>query len=302
MASSIPHIFIAEDEEINRIVLQELFNDMPEEYVLEMAVDGIEAWEKLQQDTGKYDVILLDRMMPGMDGMEVLTKIKSHPELVQLPVIFQSALAAKEDISQGLKAGAHYYLTKPYDGDILHSVVQTALRDRFEYRRMLEELTEHHATMSCLDKANFSFRTVNEARNLGVLLANACKNTQKAIVGITELLVNAVEHGNLAIGYKEKSILTANGKLLDEIETRLKMDEYKSRIVSVDFKKTETQIEIVIADEGDGFDWRPFLTMSPERALDNHGRGIVMASLLSFDELEYMGRGNVVKAIINIGD
>jgi len=299
MPSAIPHIFVIEDEEMNRTIIEEILNDMPDKYLVETALDGEEAWAKLQNNPEQFDVILLDRMMPGMDGLEVLKNIKSHPILTHLPVILQTSLASKHDVADGMKAGAYYYLTKPFDVDVLQSVIRTAVRDRMEYRRMTTELSEHFSTMSCLSKASFCYRTVQEAKNLAILLANAYANTEKAVVGLSELLVNAVEHGNLAITYKEKSDLMESGTLMDELNRRLSMDEYKSRIVDVQFRKLETGIEVVITDEGKGFDWLPYLTMSPERAMDNHGRGIAMAALMSFDKLEYLGCGNSVKATIN---
>ena len=300
MISIIPHIFVVEDEEINRTIIVEYFDDMPEKYVVETAVDGVDAWEQLEKDPHKFDVILLDRMMPNMDGMEVLKRIKEHPILTHLPVIFQTALATKNEIAEGMMAGAHYYLTKPFDVDLLRSVTRTAVRDRMEYRRMTEELTEHFSTMGCLTSARFSYRTIVEAKKLAILLANACGNVEKSAMGLTEILVNAVEHGNLSITYEEKSKLNDSGTLLDEIERRLDLGEYKSRQVKVEFEKTEKAIEILIKDEGNGFEWEQYLTMSPERASDNHGRGIAMAGLMSFDGLEYFGCGNTVKATIKV--
>jgi anti-sigma regulatory factor (Ser/Thr protein kinase) len=68
--------------------------------------------------------------------------------------------------------------------------------------------------------------------------------------------------------------------------------------VEVAFAKENDEIRITITDEGEGFDWQSYLTLSPERAMDNHGRGIAMAGLLSFSRLEYRGRGNEVVAVI----
>jgi hypothetical protein len=51
---------------------------------------------------------------------------------------------------------------------------------------------------------------------------------------------------------------------------------------------------MTIQDEGDGFDWQKYLDFDPERAFDPHGRGIAMARMMSFDALEYQGKGNTV--------
>ena len=295
----IPHIFVIDDEETNRDIISEYFEMMPDKFILETAIDGEDAWAQLEKEPDKFDVILLDRIMPGMSGMDILHKIKKHPVLTHLPVIFQSGLSSNDDINEGIKAGAHYYLTKPFDYDLLYSVIKTAVHERLEFRRMTNELTEHFDTMSCLTYATFRFQTVSQARKLSILLANACNNTEKVVMGLTELLINAVEHGNLGITYDEKSELNNNGTLFDEIEKRLNLDDYKFRFVEVTFSHSDNIIEIMITDEGNGFEWEQYLTITPERVLDNHGRGIAMASLMSFDKLEYLGCGNSVKATIN---
>ena len=82
------------------------------------------------------------------------------------------------------------------------------------------------------------------------------------------------------------------------MERRLAQDGLSSRQVEVEFTRDANAIRITITDQGEGFDWETYLTLSPERALDNHGRGIAMARLLSFSDLEYRGRGNQVAVTI----
>jgi len=60
------------------------------------------------------------------------------------------------------------------------------------------------------------------------------------------------------------------------------------------------EIEFIIQDQGDGFDWQNYLDISPERAFDSHGRGIAMACMYSFDKVEYHGNGNMVSAIVSL--
>ncbi len=77
--------------------------------------DGKEAWELFNQ--GKFDICVLDVMMPEMDGFTLAEKIKeAHPEV---PVIFLTAKSLKEDIVRGLKIGADDYITKPFDPEVL---------------------------------------------------------------------------------------------------------------------------------------------------------------------------------------
>lgn len=296
MSYNKPRILIVDDEDINIEIIQ--FNLEEEDYQIEIAHDGAEAWEKLERDPEGYHVVLLDRMMPNMDGMAVLARMKAHPLLRHTPVILQTAMAAKEEVIEGIRAGAYYYLAKPYDGAMLVSVVRTAVRDSENNRRIREELRETTRTLGLMQAGTFRYRTLAEARALATLLANACPRPDTVAMGLSELMINAVEHGNLGITYAEKSALNEAGDWESEVERRLAQESFGQRQVEVAFAKENDEIRITITDEGEGFDWQSYLTLSPERAMDNHGRGIAMAGLLSFSRLEYRGRGNEVVAVI----
>jgi CheY-like chemotaxis protein len=78
------------------------------------ANSGIELFAALEKE--KPDLILLDVMMPDMDGFEVLTRLKSDPGTGSIPVILLTAKVQYEDVLGGYKLGADYYMTKPYTG------------------------------------------------------------------------------------------------------------------------------------------------------------------------------------------
>jgi anti-sigma regulatory factor (Ser/Thr protein kinase) len=147
-----------------------------------------------------------------------------------------------------------------------------------------------------LNQAHFQFRTLEEARSVADFLASACPNPRLAIMGITEILINAIEHGNLAINYDEKSELQHHNWAV-EIEHRLTLPENINKYVHVHFLRTEKELRIRVIDEGAGFDWKKYQTLSKKRALDSHGRGIVMAKNL-FSRVEFLSRGNEVLCVI----
>lgn len=296
MQDSKPRILVVDDEAFNIEIIQGYLED--EDYLLDTAQDGVEAWEKLEREPESYDAVLLDRMMPRMNGMEVLARIKEHPLLRQTPVILQTARAAKADVVEGIRAGAYYYLAKPFDEAMLISVVRTAVRDSRQYRRVRDELKETTRALGLMREARFRYRTLTEARGLAALLANACPHAEAVAMGLAELMINAVEHGNLGITYAEKSALNETGGWEAEVERRLARADQAERFVEVEMIRVDQEIRVVITDQGAGFDWSDFLSLSPERAMDNHGRGIAMAGLLSFSRIEYRGRGNEVVAAI----
>lgn len=298
MSDATPTILVADDEPFNVDILLEYLEDTG--YNIETAADGQEAWDLLQARPDRFDVVILDRMMPGMTGIEVLQKIKQHPVLQSLPVILQTALAAKEEILEGLQAGAYYYLTKPFDEVMLLSVLTTAIDDRRRYLQAIEDSDVASRTFGLMREACFTFRTLGSARDMATVLANAFPDPRRVVIGLTELLVNAVEHGNLGITYDEKSQLREEERWEQEVEARLGDPVYAAREVLVRYNRQPDGIHVLIRDQGEGFDWQKYVDMDPARAFDSHGRGIAMSRMISFDDIEYRGCGNEVEVRVDI--
>ena len=294
----LPVILVVDDEPLNLDIIEEFLTGKGQPYTVETAGDGIEAMEKLEADPNKYDAVLLDRMMPRMSGMEVLEKMSAHPELKYIPVILQTAKVSKEDILEGLKAGAYYYLTKPFTSDILHSVVKTAVKDRGYNKALLASLNVTKSSVKLLQNASFKFRSLDDVRSVSSLVACACDEPDKVAMGLSELMINAIEHGNLHIGYEEKSNLRKQDLWEYEIAKRLKLPEYKEKYASIDILNNSDSVVYTITDQGKGFEWDDFMEFDTTRVMDNHGRGIAMANQLYFSKLEYQGSGNIVTVMV----
>ena len=293
-----PVILVVDDEPLNLDIIEEFLTGKGQPYTVETASDGVEAMEKLEADPNKFDAVLLDRMMPRMSGMEVLEKMSTHSDLKYIPVILQTAKVSKEDILEGLKAGAYYYLTKPFTSDILHSVVKTAVKDRGNNKALLASLNVTKSSVKLLKNAHFEFRSLEDVRAVSSLVACACAEADKVAMGLSELMVNAIEHGNLGIGYDQKSELRKKDLWESEIDKRLELPENKDTFASIDVLNNGGNVEYTITDQGEGFDWSDYLDFNTERVMDNHGRGIAMANKLYFSKLEYQGKGNIVTVMV----
>ncbi len=296
MDNSKATLLIVDDEPINLdIICAHLEND---NYELVTATNGQEAWTLLEANPTRYDVIILDRMMPGLDGMEVLANIKENEQMEQIPVVMQTAKAENQDVVEGLKAGAYYYLTKPYDGDVLKTIVRSAVNDRFHEKSLHESLREGRQIFDLMTFGRFKVHNLRECNLVASQVAHLCPQPHRVVTGISELLINALEHGNLRIGYEEKTDLMRRGMWQVEIERRLKAGENIGTFVELEFSVTASSVQIRIRDQGQGFDWTPYMDFDPNRAFDPHGRGIAVARLSSFDDLEYLGPGNEVLATV----
>ena len=301
-------VLVAEDQGTIRKIIG---NMLEGHYKFDLTENGLIAWTLLEKNPDDYYVVVLDREMPEMNGMEVLEQMKMHDHLKSVPVIFQTSLTAEKEILEGLEAGAYYYLTKPFNEEQLLSIVKGAYSDFERYKAIQDEVRKNAGVLHMLSfmkngKMSFQYRTISECEKLASLLANTCPAPEAIVTGLMELLLNAVEHGNLNITYEEKSELVSKDEWRSEVERRLELPENISKKVDVHFKRTEKEISFYIQDRGKGFDWEEFLEFSTtERAFDNHGRGIAMANKLSFDSVEYIGNGSKVlctKKIENDGN
>ena len=298
MAEPGTHVLVVEDSPLDRALLKAHLTTAG--YELELAADGVEALAALQRNPDRYDVVLLDRNMPRMNGIELLARMKENARLRLLPVILQTAAITPSEILEGIDAGAYYYLTKPYNAQMLLSVVRAAANDYAEYKELRAQLRQGLHTLRLMQSATFSLQTVDHARDLGTILAQTCPDPSAAVVGLTELLLNAVEHGNLGITYEEKSRLSDKDAWRQEVNRRMALPDNARKRVTVNFERSASRIKFVIRDEGKGFDWRRFLDVDPLRAFDTHGRGIAMARRLSFQSLDYNASGNEVTATVRL--
>ncbi|WP_239670871.1 response regulator [Vibrio variabilis] len=127
-------ILIVDDTELNIDVLVETLG---EQYDLRVALDGEAALDIASAES--LDLILLDIMMPGMDGYEVCTRLKQSSETAMIPVIFLTAMDREQDEAKGLGLGAVDYITKPFSPDLVRARIATHL-SLYHHRMHLEEL------------------------------------------------------------------------------------------------------------------------------------------------------------------
>jgi len=189
-------ILLVEDNDELREFLTVKFSDV---YQIETAKDGAAGLEKVK--SLQPDLVLSDIMMPRMDGLQLLEQIKNNPETSHIPVILLTAKYAVESQIEGLKYGADYYITKPFDFQLLETAMEKVLKQRqkvFEQIQQEEELpAEETRVMTQYDqeflqrvievvesKLDDSAFNVEEAADLTRMSRSAFYRKFKSLTGI----------------------------------------------------------------------------------------------------------------------
>ena len=163
-------ILIVDDEPFNLDLLEQELSDY--DFQIERAGDGIDALEKTQ--SFMPDVILLDYMMPRMNGLEVVRQLRASSQHQGIPVILLTAKATQEDKVAGLDAGADDYVTKPFDSIELLARVRAMMR----LKEMHDTLEEWNRTLAETVK-----KQVSELERMGRLKRYLSPQIAETILG-----------------------------------------------------------------------------------------------------------------------
>lgn len=203
-------VLVVDDIEANRRVLQAKLE--AKYFDVRLAKDGYEALEMVAENPP--EIILLDIMMPGMDGFEVCQKLKSDPKYAHIPVVMVTALSDQEDRVRGLECGAEDFLTKPIDDFALMSRIDALMRFNSVTRELRareasgrrmgaldaddHDVLQQPARILILDSnertANRSAKVLNDAGHFALTLAEAGDLSQ-ATSGVDIILMSLHKQG-----------------------------------------------------------------------------------------------------------
>ncbi len=140
----------------------------------------------------------------------------------------------------------------------------------------------------------FRFSRLDEISPIIQFIAAQCPHPHRLSQGLSELMINAIEHGNLGISYNEKSRLLLSGDWHIEIERRLSLPRNQNKHATLSYAAQPDGLILSICDQGNGFDWQPYMDFPTDRSFDPNGRGIAIAKSLKIWDMEYHGTGNLV--------
>lgn len=180
-------ILIVDDYEVNRTVLSHLVQSLG--YESTQAKDGKSALLQIEKETP--DLVLLDILMPEMNGYEVLDHMKSNPNLCHIPVIMVSAVDEQESVVRCIKNGAEDYLIKPFNATFLKARIHACL-DRKHLRdnekRLHDELERNYRSLQAAEQARDAVLN---------MIVHDLRNPITAVMGYIQLLQMKIESGNV---------------------------------------------------------------------------------------------------------
>ena len=230
------NILIVDDNIENIQIIGQIL--MGQNYNLSFATSGSEALHMLMEAEQKYDLLLLDVLMPGQDGFSVCRKIRSNPALSQLPIIFLTAKADSKSVLTGLELGANDYIFTPFNNRELLLRVKTQIdlkkqREALEkFNQSLEEIIAQRTEQ--LHLALSKLEILEQAKsNFLRLISHELRTPLNIISGFTEILQESLQNSAHVSDLAELKIST--DQLISLAETALLITEIQLGKYAPDF-------------------------------------------------------------------
>ncbi len=251
-----------------------------EGHMVDCVTNGGDALLALNDRPSRYDLVLLDKMMPVMDGDECLSRIKKCGSLAGIPVIMQTASIGEEDIQSSLELGAASYITKPFTKKDLVAAIESVLNARVKEADVIVTRKKPNETYGSI---NLKLKTISKALQVKHSIVEYFGLSESKEGAIGELLVDAIQYGNVGLTKAEREILLEQGKWEEEINDRARSSERRHRSVSINLIRTNRYDEISVTHEGRKFNWRDYTeTESPKY-------------FTKFDDIEFDASGKTIR-------
>ena len=195
MTEEKPLILIVDDVPLNISILSDALVD---DYQIKVASSG-QAALNIAQRQPQPDLILLDVMMPEMDGFEVCRRLKNNPQTVKIPVIFVTAKDSEVDETEGFEIGAIDYISKPFSIAVTKMRIKQHLEREFQAKKLEQEIREHKLAQEHLVVAGLVYNATSE----GMMLVD----DKNKIIAINPAFTNLT-------GYRLEEVLNKNPNIL----------------------------------------------------------------------------------------
>jgi len=119
-------ILLVDDSNTTRKILRKTLTEMGVLFVDE-AADGLQAWAMLEAGAASYGMVFCDWHMPGLDGLQLLEKIREHESMRALPFVMTTAERKRTEVERAVLAGATWYIVKPFEAEAIRNVLAKAV-------------------------------------------------------------------------------------------------------------------------------------------------------------------------------
>lgn len=290
-----PTILVVDDSPFDRELVGKILAE-DSTLTVELAEDGRAGLQRLKQ--GGIDLVLTDLVMPEINGLQLVTTVRiDHPEI---PVILMTSQGTDVIAVDALEQGAAGYVPKRMLNDWLVDTVREALslaESGQAYQELAASFNSVHLDLSLENDTALFDPLVDYVQQMVLGIKVVDPNAGYRLgVAFREALNNALFRGNLEltreqIAEESERLVTGQPSL---VEQRRKQSPYSDRKVHVDVKVTRDEAQIVVRDEGPGFDVNSVFPTDKSTAIENTpGRGLVLMRSL-VDEMSFNDLGNEV--------
>ncbi|MFC7047720.1 ATP-binding protein [Emcibacter nanhaiensis] len=243
----------------------------------------------------KLAILLSDQSLHEV-GHQLIRQLDETKVLRTVPLVVVIDDEESYDRLRKEYSGSLYWLHKPFRMISLTSILNSALEDYLQRKKLRHEVKSRESVIGYIQKGTFRLKNFPDAEKTATMLSLSCPEPDRIALGLFELLANAIEHGNLGITFDEKRRFLETGTYREELDRRMALPENRDKFVEVEFELTNNEVVFRITDQGNGFDVENYISAKIEPTPLPLGRGIALARETSFDTLEYLGKGNIVRA------
>lgn len=283
-------VLIIDDEEFICKLLQEC---LVMEGIPSLTADCGEEGLRLFREH-RPEIVVTDVCMPTMDGLAVLRAIRREDS--EAKIVVMTGYGGEKMALDALRAGAANYINKPLAIEEFLFIIRAHQRMLKAQKRqkLPPEMIVSEKKLLCLDNDvnNVYPAAYNLTHSLQGMLS--AQDLESVTLALTEAMINAIEHGNLEVGYEQKSEALKQNRYQQLLDEKMSNPKFASRTVTLEGKITPRKAWFQVTDQGSGYDWGDLPNPSdPENLMREHGRGLSII-MLFMSEVGFNERGNSV--------
>ena len=294
-------ILVVDDDEINRVVMGQQL----EEYNVIKCSNGLDALNAIEES--KPDLVLLDLMMPGLNGYEVCQKLRQKYNHIELPIILVTAKNHLEDLTQGFRTGANDYLAKPFHNEELKSRVENQLRlsmlhrvneDNLRLRTQIENYAQADAE---LRSSRLRLQQVLETIQAGFIAFELPGRIFSANLRAAELL----DTDRRSLLEKDISSILSDSEVNLNVRQTLNQwesgeDEYGDIDEEANFASQSVAIELVVPYNSAGRPSSGTITLNSKLCLFGNDDGVGVLFLEDTEPLKKISNSTLAKDTVEL--